>query len=180
MILDVKTVVSESPIPPFTDGAEFEESVFLDSAPHAFRTLVGRDRFRLDFILEGWTDESGIQRPAPLNTLTAAYAIHMDVQCQAGQKVAMTPTGAASPSWQKISKPAHSMSSPISPSGAEAKKADAPSPQKIRLYAHHFYPCFDPYATYNFDQEEWILTPDSSLNHPKKTYRPLSAVLSGQ
>ena len=42
---------------------------------------------------------------------------------------------------------------------SRGQKADAPSPQKIRLYAHHFYPCFDPYATYNFDQEEWILTP---------------------
>ncbi|MEM9246946.1 MAG: type I-D CRISPR-associated protein Cas10d/Csc3, partial [Cyanobacteria bacterium P01_F01_bin.153] len=76
IILDVKTVVSESPIPPFTDGAEFEESVFLDSAPHAFRTLVGGDRFRLDSILEGWTDDGNLKRPAPLNTLTAAYAIH--------------------------------------------------------------------------------------------------------
>jgi CRISPR-associated protein Csc3 len=51
---------------------------------------------------------------------------------------------------------------------SRGQKADAPSPQKIRLYAHHFYPCFDPYTTYNFDQEDWILTPDSSLNHPKK------------
>lgn len=73
MILDVKTVVSESPIPPFNDGTEFEESVFLDSAPHAFRALVGRDRFRLDYILEGW-NENGIQYPAPLNVLTAAYS----------------------------------------------------------------------------------------------------------
>lgn len=28
MILDVKTVVSESPVPPFIDGTEFEETVF--------------------------------------------------------------------------------------------------------------------------------------------------------
>ena len=78
MILDVKTVVSESPIPPFNDGAEFEESVFLDSVPHAFRALVKRDSFRLDYILEGW-EENSIQYPAPLNVLTAAYAIHLDV-----------------------------------------------------------------------------------------------------
>ncbi|RMH16295.1 MAG: type I-D CRISPR-associated protein Cas10d/Csc3 [Gammaproteobacteria bacterium] len=167
MILDVKTVVSESPIPPFTDGAEFEESVFLDSAPHAFRTLVGRDRFRLDFILEGWTDESGIQRPAPLNTLTAAYAIHMDVNAKQGK-------GGYDANWGRFTELAKDIeTSPLYVFSYLAKwsrgqKADAPSPQKIRLYAHHFYPCFDPYATYNFDQEDWILTPDSSLNHPKR------------
>lgn len=167
MILDVKTVVSESPIPPFTDGAEFEESVFLDSAPHAFRTLVGRDRFRLDFILDGWTDESGIQHPAPLNTLTAAYAIHMDVNAKQGK-------GGYDANWGRFTELAKDIeTSPLYVFSYLAKwsrgqKADAPSPQKIRLYAHHFYPCFDPYATYNFDQEEWILTPDSSLNHPKK------------
>jgi len=167
MILDVKTVVSESPIPPFKDGAEFEESVFLDSAPHAFRTLVGRERFRLDFILEGWTDESGIQRPAPLNTLTAAYAIHMDVNAKQGK-------GGYDANWGRFTELAKDIeTSPLYVFSYLAKwsrgqKADAPSPQKIRLYTHHFYPCFDPYATYNFDQEDWILTPDSSLNHPKK------------
>ncbi|MEM7769828.1 MAG: type I-D CRISPR-associated protein Cas10d/Csc3 [Cyanobacteria bacterium P01_A01_bin.37] len=167
IILDVKTVVSESPIPPFTDGAEFEESVFLDSAPHAFRTLVGQDRFRLDFILEGWTDESGIKRPAPLNTLTAAYAIHMDVNAKQGK-------GGYDANWGRFTELAKDIeTSPLHVFSYLAKwsrgqKADAPSPQKIRLYAHHFYPCFDPYATYNFDQEDWILTPDSSLNHPKK------------
>jgi CRISPR-associated protein Csc3 len=167
MILDVKTVVSESPIPPFTDGAEFEESVFLDSAPHAFRTLVGRDRFRLDSILESWTDESGIKRPAPLNTLTAAYAIHMDVNAKQGK-------GSYDANWGRFTELAKDIeTSPLYVFSYLAKwsrgqKADAPSPQKIRLYAHHFYPRFDPDATYNFHQEEWILTPDSSLNHPKK------------
>ncbi|WP_430794737.1 type I-D CRISPR-associated protein Cas10d/Csc3 [Trichormus azollae] len=53
IILGVKIVVSESPIPPLNDGTKCEESVFLDSAPHAFRVLVGRDKFRLDYILEG-------------------------------------------------------------------------------------------------------------------------------
>jgi CRISPR-associated protein Csc3 len=75
MILDVKTVVSESPIPPFNDGAEFEESVFLDSAPQALRMLMGKDRFRLNHILEGWQTNDGVKQSAPLKTLTAAYAI---------------------------------------------------------------------------------------------------------
>ena len=167
IILDVKTVVSESPIPPFTDGAEFEESVFLDSAPHAFRTLIGQDRFRLDFILEGWTDEAGVKHPAPLNTLTAAFAIHMDVNAKQGK-------GGYDANWGRFTELAKDMeTSPLYVFSYLAKwsrsqKADAPSPQKIKLYAHHFYPCFDPYATYNVDQEDWTLTADSPLNHPKK------------
>lgn len=167
MVLDVKTVVSESPIPPFTDGAEFEESVFLDSAPHAFRTLVGQDRFRLDFILEGWTDESGIKRSAPLNTLTAAYAIHMDVHAKQSK-------GGYEANWGRFTDVAKDLeTSPLHVFSYLAKwsrsqKADAPSPPKIRLYAYHFYPCFDPYAAYDFDQGEWILNTESALNHPKK------------
>lgn len=167
MILDVKTVVSESPIPPFTDGAEFEESVFLDSAPHAFRTLVGQDRFRLDAILAGWTDDSGLRRSAPLNTLTAAFAIHMDVNARQGK-------GGYEANWGRFTELAKDMeTSPLHVFSylarwSRGQKADSPSPQKIRLYAHHFYPCFDPYATYNFDQEDWSLTANSSLNHPKK------------
>ncbi|ESA33789.1 crispr-associated protein csc3 [Leptolyngbya sp. Heron Island J] len=167
MILDVKTVVSESPIPPFTDGAEFEESVFLDSAPHAFRTLIGQDRFRLDSILDGWTDESGIKRPAPLNTLTAAYAIHMDVNAKQGK-------GGYDANWGRFTELAKDIeTSPLYVFSYLAKwsrgqKADSPSAQKIRLYAHHFYPCFDPYAPYNLTKETWDLKPESSLNHPKK------------
>jgi len=79
MILDVKTVVSESPIPPYRDGAEFEETVFLDSAPQAIRSLTRCDRFRLDRVLNPWQDNDGKKYSAPLNTLTAAYSIHLDV-----------------------------------------------------------------------------------------------------
>ncbi|WP_017326896.1 type I-D CRISPR-associated protein Cas10d/Csc3 [Synechococcus sp. PCC 7336] len=167
MILDVKTVVSESPIPPFTDGAEFEESVFLDSAPHAFRTLMGRDRFRLDTILDGWTDNSGTKRSAPLNTLTAAYAIHMDVNAKQGK-------GGYDANWGRFTELAKDIeTSPLYVFSYLAKwsrgqKADAPSPQKIKLYAQHFYPCFDPYTNYNFDKETWDLKPESLLNHPKQ------------
>ena len=166
MILDVKTVVSESPIPPFTDGSEFEETVFLDSAPQAFRALGKRERFRLDEILEGWTDDRNIKQSAPLNSLTAAYAIHLDVNPKQGKK-------GYDPNWGKFVEVAVDIeTSPLYVFSYLAKwsrgqKADAPSPQKIRLYAHHFYPCFDPYATYDLKEETWILTPDSSLNHPK-------------
>ncbi|NET32732.1 MAG: type I-D CRISPR-associated protein Cas10d/Csc3 [Cyanothece sp. SIO1E1] len=166
MILDVKTVVSESPIPPFNDGAEFEESVFLDSAPHAFRALVGRDRFRLDYILEGWQD--GKQSYAsPLNILTAAYTIHLDVHAGQGR-------GGYDANWGRLTELAKDVeTTPLYVFSYLAKwsrsqKSDAPSPKKIRLYAHYFYPCFDPYATYNFQAEEWELQPESPLNHPKQ------------
>lgn len=166
MILDVKTVVSESPIPPFTDGAEFEESVFLDSAPHAFRTLVGQDRFRLDYILDGWTDASGAERPAPLNVLTAAYAIHLDVHAKQGK-------GGYDANWGRFAELAKDLeTSPLYvfaylAKWARGQQSDAPGLGKIRLYAHHFYPCFDPYAAFNVEREEWILNPDSALNHPQ-------------
>ncbi|BDA71403.1 hypothetical protein CAL7716_055690 [Calothrix sp. PCC 7716] len=166
MILDVKTVVSESPIPPFNDGAEFEESVFLDSAPHAFRTLVGRDRFRLDYILDGWVD-NGKSYPAPLNILTAAYAIHIDVNAKVGKS-------GYDANWGRFTELASCIeTSPlyvfsylnrwVRSQGVETARIE-----KIRLYAYHFYPCFDPYAKYNFQSQEWELMSESQLNHPYK------------
>ncbi len=166
MILDVKTVVSESPIPPFNDGAEFEESVFLDSAPQAFRVLTRRDRFRLDYILEGWTENS-TQYPAPLNVLTAAYAIHLDVNARQGK------SGYDS-NWGRFTELAKDFeTSPlyifsylkrwVRVQGVETARIE-----KIKLYAHHFYPCFDPYAKYNPELEELTVGSESSLNHPKQ------------
>ncbi|MBD2566364.1 type I-D CRISPR-associated protein Cas10d/Csc3 [Anabaena lutea] len=166
MILDVKTVVSESPIPPFNDGAEFEETVFLDSAPHAFRTLVKRDRFRLDYILEGW-EEYGIQYPAPLNVLTAAYAIHLDVNARQGK------TGYDA-NWGKFTELAKDFeTSPlyvfaylnkwVRNQGVETARIE-----KIKLYTYHFYPCFDPYAKFDSTKEKLIVREISTLNHPKK------------
>lgn len=166
MILDVKTVVSESPIPPFNDGAEFEESVFLDSAPHAFRALVRRDRFRLDYILEGW-NENGIQYPAPLNVLTAAYAIHLDVNARQGKS-------GYDANWGRFTELAKDFeTSPlyvfsylnrwVRNQGSETARIE-----KIRLYAYHFYPCFDPYVKYDTNMEQLIVGEVSSLNHPKK------------
>ena len=166
LILDVKTVVSESPIPPFKDGSEFEESVFLDSAPQAFRVLVGRDRFRLDYILEGWDDANGIKHPSPLNSLTVAYAIHLDVNAKQGK-------GGYDANWGKLSELAKDFeTSPlyvfnylnrwVRHQGAETARVE-----KIKLYTYHFYPCFDPYTTFNFEKETLIVSEESPLNHPK-------------
>lgn len=166
MILDVKTVVSESPIPPFNDGAEFEETVFLDSAPHAFRTLVKRDRFRLDYILEGW-EEYGIQYSAPLNVLTAAYAIHLDVNARQGK------TGYDA-NWGKFTELAKDFeTSPLHVFAylnkwVRNQKLETARIEKIKLYTYHFYPCFDPYAKFDSTQEKLIVEEKSTLNHPKK------------
>ncbi len=165
MILDVKTVVSESPIPPFNDGAEFEESVFLDSAPHAFRVLVGRDRFRLDYILDGWDTPDGTKHPAPLNVLTAAYAIHLDINAKQGK-------GGYDANWGRFTELAKDFeTSPlyvfsylnrwVRNQGVEMARIE-----KVRLYSYHFYPCFDPYTKFDSNSEVLIVGEESPLNHP--------------
>ncbi|MDF5726408.1 MAG: type I-D CRISPR-associated protein Cas10d/Csc3, partial [Rhizonema sp. PD37] len=166
MILDVKTVVSESPIPPFNDGAEFEESVFLDSTPHAFRALVRRDRFRLDYILEGW-EENGIRYPAPLNILTAAYAIHLDVNARQSKS-------GYDANWGRFTELASDLeTSPLYVFSylnrwVRNQKVETARLEKIQLYAYHFYPCFDPYTKYDSNLEELIVGEESTLNHPQK------------
>jgi CRISPR-associated protein Csc3 len=163
-VLDVKTVVSESPIPPFNDGSEFEETVFLDTAPQAFRALTGGDRFRLDYILEGW-EEGGNKYPSPLNVLTAAYAIHLDVNAKQGK-------GGYDANWGKLSELANDFeTSPLNVFAylnkwVRRQKVETARMEKIKLYAYHFYPCFDPYVVY--EEEELKVAEKSSLNHPKK------------
>ncbi len=154
-ILDVKTVVSESPIPPFRDGAEFEETVFLDSAPQAFRVLLNGDRFRLDSLL------------SPLNRLTAAYSIHLDVNPKRGK-------GGYDANWGKLNELANNLeTSPLYvfhylAKWSRARETDAPSPKRLRLYIHDLYPCFDDEVTYDPLEEKLKVSPESPLNHPKK------------
>lgn len=165
MILDVKTVVSESPIPPCTDGTDFEQTVFLDSAPQAFRMLAQESHFRLDYILEGW-EHNGKKYTAPLNSLTAAYAINLDVNAR------QTKNG-YNPNWGKLSELARDFETSTLyvfsylKRYAREKQLDTPGLPKIRLYAYQFYPCFDPYV--RFENEELHVTnPQSSIHHPKK------------
>ncbi|NJK38719.1 MAG: type I-D CRISPR-associated protein Cas10d/Csc3 [Oscillatoriales cyanobacterium SM2_3_0] len=168
MILDVKTVVSESPIPPFNDGAEFEESVFLDSAPQALRTLLRQDRFRLDHILEGWQDEGGVERASPLNALTAAYAIHLDVNAKQGK-------GGYDPNWGRLTELAKDFeTSPLYVFNylnrwVRSQKTDSIRMEKIKLYAYFFYPCFDPYVEFDSQKEKLsVKDPEKSpINHPQ-------------
>ncbi|GCA93878.1 type I-D CRISPR-associated protein Cas10d/Csc3 [Microcystis aeruginosa] len=166
MILDVKTVVSESPIPPYRDGAEFEETVFLDSAPQAIRSLTRCDRFRLDRVLNAWEDNYGKKYSAPLNTLTAAYSIHLDVNSKQGK------TG-YDPNWGKLTELAINLeTSPLYvfhylKQWKRGKDADIPSANRIALYLYDFYPCFDPYVQANRTNLTIDMTAESPLNHPK-------------
>jgi CRISPR-associated protein Csc3 len=76
LVMDVKVVASESPIPPFISGADFEQTVLLDGEHQAIRSLIKQDNYRLDSILP----RSSKQREfSPLNALTAAYSIHLEV-----------------------------------------------------------------------------------------------------
>ena len=166
LILDLKTVVSESPIPSFNDGSEFEETVFLDSANQALQLLVKRDRLRLDYILGGWK-EGNRKYSAPLNVLTAAYAIHLDVNAKQGKK-------GYDANWGKLSELARDFATSSLYVFSYLKKwvrqqgKETPPLEKIKLYTYHFYPCFDPYVCYNFDMESWNMESESPLNHPQK------------
>ncbi|NJK51800.1 MAG: type I-D CRISPR-associated protein Cas10d/Csc3 [Leptolyngbyaceae cyanobacterium SU_3_3] len=165
MILDVKTVVSESPIPPCTDGTDFEQTVFLDSAPQAFRMLTQESHFRLDSILEGW-EHNGKHYTAPLNSLTAAYAINLDVNAR------QTKNG-YNPNWGKLAELARDFeTSPLYVFSylkryTREKQLDTPGLPKIRLYAYQFYPCFDPYVAFK-SEELQVMHQASHINHPKK------------
>jgi len=92
LILDVKAVASESPVPPFISGADFEQTVLLDGEHQAIRSLIHlnpnlvnqnstelrqvQDAFRLDRILPRISDKREF---SPLNALSAAYCIHLEV-----------------------------------------------------------------------------------------------------
>lgn len=168
MILDVKTVVSESPIPPFIDGAEFEETIFLDSAPQAIRTLVGQDRFRLDYILEGWESADGALHSSPLNALTSAYTIHLDVNAKQGK-------GGYDANWGKLTELAKDLDTNplyvfdyLSRWLRKQKKDNIPI-RKVQLYAYNFYPCFDPYVAYDAATNQLVIQDHKSpMNHPQK------------
>lgn len=163
MILDVKTVVSESPIPPCTDGTDFEQTVFLDSAPQAIQTLTRSEYFRLDYILEGW-EQNKKKYAAPLNVLTAAYAIHLDVNAKQAK-------GGYNPNWGRLAELARDFeTSPLYvfsclKTYTRGKQLETPGVPKIRLYAYDFYPCFDPYVQYD---EDLIIMEQSPIHHPKK------------
>ncbi len=66
LVLDIKVVATESPLPILHEADDLDETIFFD-APHDYlSTLLGRDRINLDQLLPR------------LQALTVTYMIHMD------------------------------------------------------------------------------------------------------
>jgi CRISPR-associated protein Csc3 len=135
LILDVKVVASESPVPPFISGADFEHTTVLDGEHQAIATLVKQKQYRLDAILPRSTGSTF----SPLNALSAAYCIHLEVNRKKD----------GDPDWGKLAALARDLeTSPLYVFHYLTKlvrKLDwdsAPIP-KIKLYLD-FYHCFDP------------------------------------
>ena len=134
LILDVKTVVSESPVPPFISGADFEKTVILDGEHQAIHSLVKQDQYRLDSILPNHSTFS------PLNALSAAYCIHLEVNRKKD----------GNPDWGKLSDLARDLeTSPLyvfhylNKWLRKQEKLDSVPTAKVRLY-FKFYHYFEP------------------------------------
>jgi CRISPR-associated protein Csc3 len=145
LVLDVKVVASESPIPPFISGTDFERTTILDGEHQAIATLVkqSKDGTRLDAILPQ-TDFSNTKARSfsPLNALSAAYCIHLEVNRKKD----------GDPDWGKLTALARDLeTSPLYVFHYLSKLVrklgwDSAPVAKIKLY-QHFYYCFDPEGT---------------------------------
>ncbi|MEH1848163.1 MAG: type I-D CRISPR-associated protein Cas10d/Csc3 [Nostoc sp.] len=137
LVLDVKVVASESPIPPFISGADFEQTVLIDGEHQAIRSLIRKDNYRLDSILPR---SSGKRKFSPLNALTAAYCIHLEVNRKKD----------GDPDWGKLADLARDLeTSPLyvfhylNKWLRKQDKIDSVPIAKVRLYLD-FYHYFDP------------------------------------
>jgi CRISPR-associated protein Csc3 len=134
LVLDVKVVASESPVPPFVSGAEFEQTTVLDGEHQAIATLVKQEHYRLDAILPRVAKTF-----SPLNALSAAYCIHLEVNRKKD----------GDPDWGKLAALARDLeTSPLYVFHYLSKLVrkldwDTAPIEKIRLY-EFFYHCFDP------------------------------------
>ncbi len=134
-VMDVKVVATESPVPPFISGAEFEQTVLLDGEHQAMRSLVRKDDYRLDKILPRQSREF-----SPLNALTAAYCIHLEANRKKD----------GNPDWGKLSDLARDIETDplyvfhyLSKWLRKQDKIDSVPIAKIRLY-FELYHYFDP------------------------------------
>jgi CRISPR-associated protein Csc3 len=133
IVLDVKVVASESPVPPFISGAEFEKTTILDGVHQAIASLIKqeKDGTRLDAIVPS-------DQFSPLNTLSAAYCIHLEVNRKKD----------GDPDWGKLAALARDLeTSPLYVFHYLSKLVrkldwDSPPISKIKLYMD-FYSCFD-------------------------------------
>jgi CRISPR-associated protein Csc3 len=137
LVLDVKVVASESPVPPFISGADFEQTTVLDGEHQAISTLVKRDTYRLDAILPRQPKQF-----SPLNALSAAYCIHLEVNRKKD----------GDPDWGKLTALARDLeTSPLYVFHYLTKLLrkldwDTAPIEKIKLY-QYFHDCFDPKGT---------------------------------
>ena len=137
LILDVKTVASESPVPPFISGADFEKTVVIDGEHQAIRSLIKQDEYRLDGILP---PPSNPPKISPLNALSAAYCIHLEVNRKKD----------GNPDWGKLSDLARDLeTSPLyvfhylNKWLRKQDKIESVPITKIRLYLNFYY-YFEP------------------------------------
>jgi CRISPR-associated protein Csc3 len=135
LIMDVKVVASESPVPPFISGADFEQTALLDGEHQAIHSLVRKDNYRLDSILPRESECF-----SPLNALTAAYCIHLEVNRKKD----------GNPDWGKLSDLARDIETDplyvfhyLSKWLRKQDKIDSVPVAKIRLYLE-LYHYFDP------------------------------------
>jgi CRISPR-associated protein Csc3 len=144
-VFDAKVVVSESPVPLFNSGADFEETVFID-APHSFaELLVSKLRLRLDEILPN------------LQRLVAAYEIHLNANAQQAK-------GGYDAKWGRLSELARDLvSSPLYVFHylnvwlRQQTKLDAPPIERVREYLK-LYEFIEPET----EQER------KAMNHPRR------------
>ena len=135
LIMDVKVVVSESPVPPFISGADFEKTVVLDGEHQAIRSLTRENNYRLDSILPPQSPKF-----SPLNALTAAYCIHLEVNRKKD----------GNPDWGKLAALARDLETDslyvfhyLTKWLRKHDKFDSVPVAKIRLY-RQLYNYFDP------------------------------------
>lgn len=149
-VFDAKVVVSESPMPLFNSGADFEETVFID-APHSFaELLLDKLRLRLDEILPN------------LQRLVAAYVIHLDAHAKQAE-------GGYDAKWGKLNELARDLvSSPLhvfqylntwlrKENHTKQRKLDGPPIERVREYLN-LYDFIEPET----EQER------QAMNHPRR------------
>ncbi|MBW4575142.1 MAG: type I-D CRISPR-associated protein Cas10d/Csc3 [Aphanothece sp. CMT-3BRIN-NPC111] len=142
LLMDVKVVASESPVPPFLSGADFEQTVLLDGEHQAIRSLIQKDAYRLDGILPRKSETTNSEQRvfSPLNALTAAYCIHLEVNRKKD----------GDPDWGKLAALARDLETDplyvfhyLNKWLRKQDKLDSVPIAKIRLYLELYY-YFDP------------------------------------
>lgn len=140
-VFDAKVVVSESPVPLFNSGADFEETVFVDAPHPSAELLLTKQRLRLDEILP------------KLQRLTAAYVIHLNAHARQSK-------GGYDANWGRLGELARDLtSSPLYVFHylnvwlRQQTKLDGPPPNRVRQYLKLY------------DYIDWEQT---AMNHPRR------------